>query len=63
VLACLYDVHGSLPALEAVLVDAEGAGADRYLLGGDYGAWGPSPLECLELLRALPQTTWIRGNG
>jgi diadenosine tetraphosphatase ApaH/serine/threonine PP2A family protein phosphatase len=63
VLACLYDVHGSLPALEAVLADAEDAGADRYLLGGDYGAWGPNPLECVELLRALPETTWIRGNG
>ncbi|HZC28338.1 MAG TPA: metallophosphoesterase family protein, partial [Gaiellaceae bacterium] len=34
-----------------------------YLLGGDYGAWGPRPLECLALLRALPQSTWIRGNG
>lgn len=62
-LACLYDIHGSLPALEAVLADAEDAGADRYLLGGDYGAWGPNPLECVELLRALPETTWIRGNG
>ena len=62
-LACLYDIHGSLPALEAVLADAEAEGADSYLLGGDYGAWGPHPLECLELLRALPQTTWIRGNG
>ena len=59
----LYDIHGSLPALEAVLADAKEAGADAYLLGGDYGAWGPHPLECLELLRALPQTTWIRGNG
>jgi diadenosine tetraphosphatase ApaH/serine/threonine PP2A family protein phosphatase len=63
VLACLYDIHGSQPALEAVLADAESAGADRYLLGGDYGAWGPHPLECLDLLRALPQATWIRGNG
>ena len=62
-LACLYDIHGSLPALEAVLADADAAGADAYLLGGDYGAWGPHPSECLELLRALPQTTWIRGNG
>ena len=62
-LACLYDIHGSLPALEAVLTDAERAGADAYLLGGDYGAWGPHPLECLERLRALPRTTWIRGNG
>jgi predicted phosphodiesterase len=62
-LAVLYDIHGSLPALEAVLEDAKKAGADAYLLGGDYGAWGPHPLECLALLRALPQTTWIRGNG
>ena len=59
----LYDIHGSLPALEAVLADAKEAGADAYLLGGDYGAWGPHPQECLALLRALPQTTWIRGNG
>jgi diadenosine tetraphosphatase ApaH/serine/threonine PP2A family protein phosphatase len=62
-LACLYDIHGSLPALEAVLEDAEAVGADAYLLGGDYGAWGPHPIECVELLRALPSTTWIRGNG
>src|SRR5947209_7678636 len=62
-LACLYDIHGSLPALAAVLADADGAGADAYLLGGDYGAWGPHPLECLERLRALSRTTWIRGNG
>jgi len=62
-LACLYDIHGSLPALDAVLADAGAAGADAYLLGGDYGAWGPHPLECLERLRALPGTTWIRGNG
>src|SRR6266487_5349426 len=62
-LAALYDIHGSLPALEAVLEDARAEGVDAYLLGGDYGAWGPHPLECVELLRALPQTTWIRGNG
>jgi diadenosine tetraphosphatase ApaH/serine/threonine PP2A family protein phosphatase len=63
VLALLYDIHGSLPALEAVLTDAESAGVDAYLLGGDYGAWGPHPRECVERLRALPRTTWIRGNG
>jgi predicted phosphodiesterase len=62
-LAVLYDIHGSLPALQAVLADANEAGADAYLLGGDYGAWGPHPLECVALLRALPRTTWIRGNG
>jgi diadenosine tetraphosphatase ApaH/serine/threonine PP2A family protein phosphatase len=63
VLALLYDIHGSLPALEAVLAHAEGLGVDSYLLGGDYGAWGPHPLECVERLRSLPRTTWIRGNG
>jgi diadenosine tetraphosphatase ApaH/serine/threonine PP2A family protein phosphatase len=63
VLALLYDIHGSLPALEAVLTDAESAGVDAYLLGGDYGAWGPHPRECVNRLRALPHTTWIRGNG
>ena len=62
-LALLYDIHGSLPALESVLADAEAAGVDAYVLGGDYGAWGPHPRECVDRLRALPQTTWIRGNG
>jgi len=63
VLALLYDIHGSLPALDAVLADAEAAGADAYLLGGDFGAWGPHPRECVERLRGLPRTTWVRGNG
>jgi predicted phosphodiesterase len=63
VLAALYDIHANLPALDAVLRDAEGAGVDAYLLGGDYGAWGPNPLDCVDRLRSLPRTTWIRGNG
>ena len=62
-LALLYDIHGSLPALDAVLADAEAVGVDEYLLGGDYGAWGPHPRECVQRLRGLPKTTWIRGNG
>ncbi|HEV8686882.1 MAG TPA: metallophosphoesterase family protein [Gaiellaceae bacterium] len=62
-LAILYDIHGNLPALEVVLGDAEAAGADRWLLGGDYGTPSPWPLETLALLRQLPNATWIRGNG
>jgi predicted phosphodiesterase len=62
-LAILYDIHGNLPALEAVLEHVEREGVDRYLLGGDYGTPSPWPLETLERLRALPNTTWIRGNG
>ncbi len=61
VLAVLYDIHGNLPALEAVL--AEARDADAYLLGGDYGTPSPWPRETLERLRALPDATWIRGNG
>jgi len=62
VLALVYDVHGNLPALEAVLADAQEAGAQRYLLGGDYCLFGAWPLEVLERLRTL-DATWLRGNG
>lgn len=62
-LATLYDIHGNLVALDAVLKDAEGAGADSYLLGGDFASWSPWPQETIERLRGLPQATWIRGNG
>jgi diadenosine tetraphosphatase ApaH/serine/threonine PP2A family protein phosphatase len=63
VLALLYDIHGNLVALDEVLKDAEGAGVDGYLLGGDFASWSPWPLETLERLRTLPNSTWIRGNG
>jgi len=63
VLAVLYDIHGNLVALDEVLKDADSAGADAYLLGGDFASWTPWPLETIERLRALPNTTWIRGNG
>jgi predicted phosphodiesterase len=63
VLAILYDIHGNLVALDEVLADAQSVGADRHLLGGDFGAWSPWPRETLERLRALPSATWIRGNG
>jgi diadenosine tetraphosphatase ApaH/serine/threonine PP2A family protein phosphatase len=63
VLAVLYDIHGNTTALDAVLAEAAEAGADRFLLGGDYGTPSPAPLETLERLRALPNATWIRGNG
>lgn len=62
-LAALYDIHGNLVALEEVLKDAEAAGADSYLLGGDFGVGSPWPLETLDRLLALPDSTWIRGNG
>lgn len=61
-LAVLYDIHGNLPALDAVLADADGAGAGRWLLGGDYAVFGGWPRETVERLRALPEARWVRGN-
>ena len=61
-LAVLYDIHGNLPALEAVTADAEAAGAEHWLLGGDYTLFGGWPVECVACLEAL-DATWIRGNG
>jgi putative phosphoesterase len=61
VLALLYDIHGNLPALEAVLEDA--GDADEFLLGGDYATAGAWPRETVERLRELDNATWIRGNA
>ncbi|HEX5898604.1 MAG TPA: metallophosphoesterase family protein [Solirubrobacteraceae bacterium] len=61
-LALLFDIHGNLPALEAVLDDARASGAQRYLLGGDYAVFGGWPAETVARLRKLPDATWIRGN-
>lgn len=60
-IACVYDVHGNLPALEAVLADAEDA--DRYILGGDYALFGGWPGETVARLRELEPAIWVRGNA
>lgn len=60
--AALFDIHGNLPALEAVLEDAGREGARRFLLGGDYAAFGAWPAEVLALLDTLADAVWIRGN-
>ena len=61
--ALLYDIHGNLGALEAVLADTSAAGVETFVLGGDYALFGPSPFETVARLRALGDHTWIRGNG
>jgi diadenosine tetraphosphatase ApaH/serine/threonine PP2A family protein phosphatase len=61
--ALLYDVHGNLPALDAVLEDARAAGVDRWVLGGDYALFGGWPSETVARLRELSPALWIRGNG
>jgi predicted phosphodiesterase len=61
-LALLYDIHGNLPALEAVLDDAHRQGATRWLIGGDVAAFGGWPAETVDRALALP-AVWIRGNA
>ena len=62
-IALLYDVHGNLPALDAVLTDAREAGATGYVIGGDVALFGPFPEETVERLRSLHNARWLRGNG
>ncbi len=60
--AALPDIHGSLPALEAVLVELEAVDADVVVVGGD-ALLGPMPVETLERLRGLgPRLRYLRGN-
>ena len=61
--AAIYDIHGNLPALEAVLKDIHRAGVHRIVVGGDVFP-GPMPVETLELLRKseIP-VEFIHGNG
>jgi putative phosphoesterase len=59
--AVLNDVHGNLPALEAVLAEVASLELDEIVCGGDVVA-GPFPLESLERLLAL-EAVFVRGNG
>lgn len=62
-LLCLYDIHGNVEALEAVLADPRAAGPDAVVVGGDT-APGPFTAEALDRLAALDAPLhWVRGNG
>src|ERR1700704_3166841 len=61
--AALYDIHGNLPALEAVLQDIRRADVDQIVVGGDVVP-GPMPRETLRRLLDLDlPTSFIYGNG
>lgn len=49
-IAFLSDIHGNLPALEAVLDDIQRSGADQIICLGDIANIGPHPGECLDLV-------------
>jgi putative phosphoesterase len=60
--AALYDIHGNLPALEAVLAEVERDSVDVIVVGGDVA--GPFASETVERLRTLgDRAHWIRGNA
>jgi len=62
-IAVLSDIHGVLPALEAVLAEPDVASADLLVLTGDIAA-GPQPAEVLDRLTALgPRVRWVGGNA
>lgn len=61
-IAALYDIHGNLPALEAVLQDLERKSVDLLVIGGDVLP-GPYTSECLDLLLKAPyKMKFILGN-
>ncbi|MFI5751716.1 metallophosphoesterase family protein [Streptomyces sp. NPDC051644] len=61
--AVLSDIHGVLPALEAVLAEPDVSSADRIVLTGDITA-GPQPNQVLDLLTGLgDRAVWISGNA
>lgn len=61
--AVLSDIHGVLPALDAVLAEPEVSAADRIVLTGDITA-GPQPTLVLDRLTSLgDRVVWISGNA
>jgi putative phosphoesterase len=61
-IATLYDVHGNLRALEAVLREVPDDAT--IVVGGDVVAGGAQPAETLERLRSLgDRVLWLRGNA
>ncbi|SEN45716.1 phosphoesterase, MJ0936 family [Amphibacillus marinus] len=61
--AAIYDIHGNLSALEAVLTEINKNHVDRVIVGGDL-VWGPEPRQVMELLlKQKDEFLFIRGNA
>src|SRR6266567_3026839 len=62
-IAALYDIHGNLPALNAVLEELDGVRPDLVVVGGDIVS-GPMPRQTLERLGQLGNRVCsLRGNA
>jgi putative phosphoesterase len=59
--AALYDIHGNLPALQAVLAEIDLLRVETIVVGGDVAS-GPMPVETLEALRER-ESFFVRGNA
>lgn len=60
-IALISDVHGNLPALQAVLEDMKSVEADQVVFLGDAVGYGPWPNECVQLVREIA-SSMVRGN-
>jgi putative phosphoesterase len=60
--AALYDIHGNLPALEAVLREVEAEDVDAIVFGGDV-VGGPFSAEVFDRATGIPGARVIRGNA
>lgn len=61
--AVLFDIHGNVDALDAVLAAAAAAGCDGLIVGGDLAYLGPAPEACVDRLRGFAgRVVAIRGN-
>ncbi|MDQ4142476.1 MAG: metallophosphoesterase family protein [Actinomycetota bacterium] len=60
-IAILGDIHGNLPALEAVVADLERQSVDQVWCSGDIGWGAPWPSECIAIVRESGWTT-VKGN-
>jgi Icc-related predicted phosphoesterase len=59
----IYDIHGNLPALEAVLAELESVSPDLIVVGGDVVA-GPMPTDVMDGLVTLGERIcFVRGNA
>ena len=60
--AVISDIHGNLPALEAVLEEIRREKPDLIVSCGDVAS-GPMPAETIDVLCGLPDARFVRGNA
>ena len=58
----ITDVHGNLPALQAILARLQAEKVEEILHLGDVVDMGPYSAECLHLLHQTPNVTMLMGN-